>query len=298
MKHWKAEFEKAILESNSVIKIQNLKNGHIPRKLFKYRTFDKDGHWEQWTQGRVFCNNPLNFNDPFDCILSFESTSYSKTVRDVCFDVLRNRGIILSSTEYNSLNTDIDPINALAAILKEKSIHIDEDYVSRIANSTRFNSLLQKMLSVTCFSERNDSLLMWSHYADQHRGFCIEYDFSDDPEISEFLFPVVYSDKKAIVNTDIHDVYCLKAALCKSEEWQYEQEWRYINMLKSTLENSSATIIPYFDSPIRAVYLGVNTAQVDIDRLRTLIVQNQAVPKLYHMEMLDYKYKLIPKPLN
>lgn len=298
MKHWKVEFDKAILESDSVEIIKNLRNGHIPQKLFKYRTFDKDGHWEEWTQGRVFCNNPLNFNDPFDCMLSFESTSYSKTVRDVCFDVLKNRGIILSAAENNSLKTDKEPINALATILEKKSIHVNQNYLSKIAKPKSFKSMLQKMLSVTCFSEKNDSLLMWSHYAQQHRGFCIEYDFSDDPEISEFLFPVVYSNKKTIVNTGVHDVDCLKAALCKSEEWQYEQEWRYINMLKSTFENSNERTIPYFDSPISAIYFGVNAAQADIDRLLTLIVKNQANPQLYQMEMLDYQYKLIPKPLN
>jgi len=298
MKHWKVEFDKAILESDSVKKIKNLKNRHIPQKLFKYRAFDEKGLWEDWVQGKVFCNTPLNFNDPFDCILTFESTSYIKTKSDVCFDILRDRGIELSSTEYNRLKTDKDPINILVAILKGKGIHVNEDILSRIKNSKRFQSLLQKMLSVACFSEKNDSLLMWSHYAGQHKGFCIEYNFSDDPEISEFLFPVVYSGKKVIVNTNIQDVYSLKAALCKSDEWKYEQEWRYINILKSTLGNPTGTTIPYFDSPISAVYFGAKTAQADIDRLLNLTSKNQAVPKYYHMEMLDSEYKLIPKPLN
>ncbi len=31
-------------------------------------------------------------------------------------------------------------------------------------------------LGVICFSERSDSLLMWSHYADNHNGICIEFD--------------------------------------------------------------------------------------------------------------------------
>lgn len=30
---------------------------------------------------------------------------------------------------------------------------------------------------VTCFSESNDDTLMWSHYAEGHTGFCVEYDF-------------------------------------------------------------------------------------------------------------------------
>ena len=32
---------------------------------------------------------------------------------------------------------------------------------------------------ITAFSENNKSLLMWSHYADSHKGICVEYSFDD-----------------------------------------------------------------------------------------------------------------------
>ena len=35
----------------------------------------------------------------------------------------------------------------------------------------------QKRRSIACFTESNDNSAMWGHYADSHRGFCIEYDF-------------------------------------------------------------------------------------------------------------------------
>mgnify|MGYP002227506002 FL=1 len=38
---------------------------------------------------------------------------------------------------------------------------------------------MQDTVLVGCFSERNDSLLMWSHYADEHRGLCIGYNLHD-----------------------------------------------------------------------------------------------------------------------
>lgn len=48
---------------------------------------------------------------------------------------------------------------------------IDNDYLREI----NFNK--EKIL---CLSARNDSLLMWSHYCDSHKGFCVEFtDFSD-----------------------------------------------------------------------------------------------------------------------
>ena len=30
-----------------------------------------------------------------------------------------------------------------------------------------------------CMSKVNDDVLMWSHYADNHRGLCLEFDFSE-----------------------------------------------------------------------------------------------------------------------
>ena len=41
------------------------------------------------------------------------------------------------------------------------------------------SDIMQDTVLVGCFSERNDSLLMWSHYADEHRGLCFGYNLCD-----------------------------------------------------------------------------------------------------------------------
>ncbi len=38
---------------------------------------------------------------------------------------------------------------------------------------------------------------MWSHYSDQHKGFCVEYDFKElglDNQVTRFIFPVIYQE--------------------------------------------------------------------------------------------------------
>jgi hypothetical protein len=37
---------------------------------------------------------------------------------------------------------------------------------------------LRNNIKITCFSEELFSMPMWSHYANNHKGFCIEYDFT------------------------------------------------------------------------------------------------------------------------
>jgi len=42
-------------------------------------------------------------------------------------------------------------------------------------------------LKVCSFSGTQYSIIMWSHYADQHRGFCIEYDTNSLPPENLFV---------------------------------------------------------------------------------------------------------------
>ena len=53
-------------------------------------------------------------------------------------------------------------------------------------------------LNICSFSGTKQSIIMWSHYADQHRGYCIEYDTDSLPPEHLFvrmLYPVIYSEK-------------------------------------------------------------------------------------------------------
>lgn len=67
-----------------------------------------------------------------------------------------NEQLWLSHT--NSFNDPVDP--SIKQFKKYK-----EDY----------NYLLDS-IKVGCLTTKNDNTLMWSHYADKHRGICIEYD--------------------------------------------------------------------------------------------------------------------------
>lgn len=77
---------------------------------------------------------------------------------------------------------------------------------------------------------------MWSHYADNHKGFCIEYDvktilYSDFR--SRFLFPVIYSEQvydatqhlsKSLNHKSFNSLHLNMAGLIKAVDWSYEKE--------------------------------------------------------------------------
>lgn len=105
-----------------------------------------------------------------------------------------------------------------------------------IAIRNTFESQLKKY-SVTCFSNRADISLMWSHYADRHMGVCYCFDSTHPDPI--FENPIsrghvkytnrlpdinVYQDHTtdSMVRNMVSDV-----VLTKPIEWAYEQEYRF-----------------------------------------------------------------------
>lgn len=136
-----------------------------------------------------------------------------------------------------------------------------------------------KEFTVCSFSQHNDNILMWSHYSNDHKGFCIEYNFEDI--FSKNLFPVIYSN-----NLVVRKNYDISFMLRKSEDWGYESEWRIIDIAKG--DGSKIYLI---NTPIpKAIYLG---CRVDNDlkgSLKKYCKDNNV--KLYESTINREKYKL------
>jgi hypothetical protein len=95
---------------------------------------------------------------------------------------------------------------------------------------------LRRGFSVLSLSENPVSKLMWSHYSDSHRGFCIEYNFAKLPYDDlrrRLCFPVFYTHKlrdatRYMAKTDFIDYNNLFGQFMWSDDWAYEKEWRIV----------------------------------------------------------------------
>ncbi len=111
---------------------------------------------------------------------------------------------------------------------------------------------IRRATKLSCFSQKWDSLLMWSHYGNGHNGVCLEY--STDPSKMTGGRPAVlsvrYRKERPSIHTldlmefvassslehsqldfiDLHNVQVTfeKAVMTKSDVWSYEDEWRAI----------------------------------------------------------------------
>jgi hypothetical protein len=120
----------------------------------------------------------------------------------------------------------------------------------------------RRSVGLVCLSEKPDSLLMWAHYADCHRGFVIGFDtsqsFFSKSTDGTGLWKVTYGDRRPSLPKEIVELELLRQPklnplglhvlvvgsdifnpetdaddyrFVKSVGWEYEQEWRLLRKL-------------------------------------------------------------------
>ncbi|MBI5437013.1 MAG: DUF2971 domain-containing protein [Nitrosomonadales bacterium] len=93
-----------------------------------------------------------------------------------------------------------------------------------------------RLVGVCCFSEMKDSILMWSHYANEHKGVCIGFDTRKS--LFRLAWQVKYQEEFPIVRrpTDSDEILLAKTLLTKADCWSYEKEWRIIKRTQTEFE--------------------------------------------------------------
>jgi len=158
------------------------------------------------------------------------------------------------------------------------------------------NDLPAYLYKIACVSEVKDSNLMWSHYAENHSGFCIEYSMLDHENFKDFLediYPVFYEDTTADEKEDILKgikFYKLYSVLRKSAEWQYEKEWRIVIPIHEDMENNLKM------PKITAIYLGCQISNENKELLIEIAKGNSI--NLFQAERKYNTQKLVFKKLN
>lgn len=197
-------------------------------RLYKYLPFGA-GTLKVVTDGTIKFANPSDFDDPFDCVPDYSSRfleEYPNKRPDVFKDLI---------------DASLSPA---ARIVQKKRL------INRLKAKDRSKPLLEELREnwgVLCLSSNPKSILMWSHYADGHRGFMLEFtiplvgknavDFTrQSPQLAVaaqnlFSIPVKYEESRPMMmSEDIDtDATALKALLVKSKEWRYEGEWRCLD---------------------------------------------------------------------
>lgn len=145
----------------------------------------------------------------------------------------------------------------------------------------KFREVVNEKFAITCFSEKSDSILMWSHYANKHTGFCVEYDFNKCYKLEALinLWPVLYSIERPLLPmglfdfTDPNDVKLrdiqnfipdlTMLLLSKSNIWDYEKEWRIVGLQNQLTDGHLLDL-----HIVSHIYLGANISEENVARIR------------------------------
>jgi hypothetical protein len=239
-----------------------LKTEHLPRKLFKYRVVDE--HTEELlNSGILWLANPETFNDPFDSASTFSFREIEENIRKGPRSA--KESLLVKLTRGDTLGLP----DWLRGPLVEQMQGWGRALSVKVTHS--LTKRLRQDLGVTCFSETPTSVPMWAHYANQHSGFCCEWDLAQWPEdvLRRRLFPVVYAAetlrKPPLLTNPHYPGAPLLMAIIKAPEWSYEQEWRYVEWGQRIGRGRPVQLIP----PTR-VHLGLKVSSEHANRIRSL----------------------------
>ena len=136
----------------------------------------------------------------------------------------------------------------------------------RIAETTALiqalhSEALATARGVFCVSAKHDDILMWSHYADHHRGICLEFDGGG--KFAAHAQPVRYSKERVPINPyrDSADTMLEKAMLTKSSHWAYESEWRLLSY------RSGPSVVQFRPENLTGIVIGAMASAATIDKV-------------------------------
>jgi hypothetical protein len=206
---WKKNFNNIILndyKQQYISELEDLKNNNLPSYLYKYKEFSEHSI-SNLINDTIWLSNPKDFNDPYDCTFTIN------------LDINGNKLIENNIESYP---------NDIKKIILEK-IELTKQHLEKKISIEK-NIKYKKSLKVFSLSENKDSILMWSHYADSHKGFCIEYEtIKLGYKNIKFIYPLVYSNKIIdITKYKFNSFSPILNSLIKFDIWKYENEWRLV----------------------------------------------------------------------
>jgi len=283
MSNWKEEFVKCLEgstgEHSQLEKALAIKAEHMPKHIYRYQP-DIDNRRESLASDKVWLCSPDKYNDPYDCEF---------TISDVSVEAEAHKRLEKSFTGTNP---------ELLAIGRSKASQVVSQKLSEIKQ-------WKQLCKVCCFNEDPTSMLMWGHYADNHRGFCIEYDLAS-PKAAQFrhkLYPVVYSDEpydltawaKSLVNGSSSGAFNphgpILALVHKFKGWEYEREWRVLEVSNDVKADYDWSV----PTPTR-VFVGSKMEMANKQAFRA-ICQPKGIEVL-DMHRADNSFKLFPAPFR
>jgi hypothetical protein len=310
-----------------------------PNSLYRYRSCTNHSI-DAFKNDKFLLTKPTIFNDPYDALLFVDKNKILNQILSVSLQESDERiNRLLNDSGYRENEEEKFGKSFIKKII-ENALHNKKQKVDKsdfwefqkTYQEHRIDLIIELSLKslrqcalVGCLSENVDSILMWSHYASNHTGFVLNYDFKELYRIdiglanvqgSHFLdkkiSPILYKKERfdATYYIEFHYIddfyrhlglrlhypffdklFYYKFFLYKSTEWGYEKEWRIIKTTNIDIDNKPD--FEYIDNiKPKEIYLGKDISEVDKSILIDIAKYKKI--KIFQMQIdfTEKKYKL------
>jgi len=208
---------------------------------------------------KIRFQSPLQYNDPFDTqwdalwpLSTKEAIEYDQLIMEQAIRDPSSWPNDISQRSRFALYKDWSRIQGLPKEQREKAIaefvKVTTEKQGMPKKEAEYLRDIQRRLRLLCLTENERSILMWSHYGDQHRGVVLGFNTSlmegglqrplerikyhnELPRLvdhKEWSRAIAFGLQKSGLVGD----HAIEWALTKHLDWAYEREWRFLTIAK------------------------------------------------------------------
>jgi len=278
------EFIEAFLENQLMRSFVPNPDNH-PDVIYKYRNWKDEHHKNLLIKNELYSATPGSLNDPFDCrifknyIKALETEESKENY--ISASLLRNSKYFLE----NNIS-----IGEAESRLRER---IADSLHYQIRGEYTHENLSNKFVGIICFSEVWNSILMWTHYSDSHKGYCVGFDekrlrLFQDGRLQRVNYSNDYPEIDPLVETknsaEIKYFY-------KSDEWKYEQEIRLMKIFPTdTNQNYTDRRINFDNKLVKEIILGLQTEKFAKQEI-IAIAKDKGIP-VWQTVKAEFQFKI------
>ncbi|MBR4538338.1 MAG: DUF2971 domain-containing protein [Clostridia bacterium] len=307
--------------SSQLQPLVNWLSRNTPAKLYRFFS-GNERSIEQFKKDEIWGSRASTFNDPYECLPSFDMDRINNDLVKALdieslkefFEAVKNgyrlpqmAGIpdklMQSILAFLNQPDFYEQLESKFSFFRDQIIlwwqSICGEVIYKFFNL--FNQS-QRQQYITCFTENQNATLMWAHYANSHKGFCLEYNWGEIVahtnnclaerkillmpvkysekrfDASSYIFPIIQDWIKTKMNLDFELYFSdfliyIKILLTKSLDWSYESEWRMFSSIPDA-EPETDFRIQLIHRPT-AVYLGAKMPQEKSDMIEQLCMEKE-----------------------
>lgn len=231
-------------------------SSRLPRFLYKFKSLvpsdnkTVDHMRDILIRSRLWLSSPVDFNDPFDMSARLIAEADVAVKRQRIKKLLKGQGM-----RWNERSKILPRI-----VAKSNSYFADQ---ARMSYQKQRESA-----GVFSFGGDPRSILMWSHYASNHEGVCLQFEVAKDLTAFARALPVEYNDEYPVANWLVDFKEGLqRAILRKHVKWSYEQEHRILHL------EQAHQYIPFLPESLRAIIIGCRAPEATVAKLLELLAE-------------------------